>query len=90
MKILKTSIDDVDETIMAELKKRGYSEDQVRYPRIKVIPTVLLNSGNMKLKSSPMQKGTTNSHRISCKTEITTPTRSPSQSNNISVSHHKL
>ena len=27
---------DVDETIMAELKKRGYSEDQVKYPRIKV------------------------------------------------------
>ena len=27
---------DVDETIMTELKKRGYSEDQVKYPRIKV------------------------------------------------------
>lgn len=27
---------EIDEAIMAELKKRGYSEDQVRYPRIKV------------------------------------------------------
>ena len=27
---------EIDETVMAELKKRGYSEDQVKYPRIKV------------------------------------------------------
>ena len=27
---------DVDKTIMAELKKRGYSKNQVKYPRIKV------------------------------------------------------